>query len=37
MDTPCVISRRFLEPRETSGTCKKVEDLCLYINDGVFT
>ena len=32
-----VISKRFLEPRESFGTCKKVEDLYLYINDGALT
>ena len=30
---PCMIIRRFLESREGLGTCKKVEDLYLCVND----
>jgi len=34
---PRVITRRFLEPWEGSGTCKMVEDLYLCVSDKVLT
>ena len=37
MNDPCTVSRRCLEPRETSRTCKKTEDLHLHINEGILT
>ena len=37
MDDPRMVSRKCLEPQETSRTRKKIEDLHLYINEGVFT
>ena len=36
-DDPQMVSRRCLEPRETSKTCKKIEDLHLRSNEGVLT
>ena len=37
MDDPHVASKQCTRSWETSGICKKVEDLCFRINDGVLT